>query len=201
MPEWTWEYGGYDPAAERLRESLCARGAVPESRAGVVRCPGTCAAGRCHRLESRVAGRQVVNEGLVNLPDRLCLRFRCRPADGPWGPWFSPDTCALLEHRHTLDLRRADPHVRLSGRRGRAECSEESPIRVVLAGRAVTVAPGETCTLVSPPGCSRHASSSRRDPTQPKGRAPPWSVTCTRSPRAAGTWPTCSAARAPTWPR
>jgi hypothetical protein len=28
--------------------------------------------------------------------------------------------------------------------------SEESPLRVVLADRAVTVAPGETCTLVLP---------------------------------------------------
>ncbi|MBL3668881.1 glycoside hydrolase family 65 protein [Streptomyces sp. M2CJ-2] len=115
MPEWTWEYEGYDPAAERLRESLCTlgngyfatRGAVPESRAGVVHCPGTYAAGCYNRLESRVAGRQVVNEDLVNLPNWLPLRFRCRPAGGPWGPWFSPDTCVFLDHRHILDLRRA----------------------------------------------------------------------------------------------
>ncbi|MER6404232.1 glycosyl hydrolase family 65 protein [Streptomyces viridosporus] len=115
MPEWTWEYEGYDPAAERLRESLCTlgngyfatRGAVPESRAGVVHCPGTYAAGCYNRLESSVAGRRVVNEDLVNLPNWLPLRFRRRPADGPWGPWFSPDTHALLDHRHTLDLRSA----------------------------------------------------------------------------------------------
>ncbi|MEU3145797.1 MULTISPECIES: glycoside hydrolase family 65 protein [unclassified Streptomyces] len=114
MPEWTWEYEGYDPAAERLREALCTlgngyfatRGAVPESRAGVVHCPGTYAAGCYNRLESTVAGQRVANEDLVNLPNWLLLRFRCRPADGPWGPWFSPDTCALLDHRHTLDLRR-----------------------------------------------------------------------------------------------
>ncbi|MCX2924088.1 glycoside hydrolase family 65 protein [Streptomyces sp. NEAU-W12] len=114
MPGWTWEYEGYDPAAERLREALCTlgngyfatRGAVPESRAGVVHCPGTYAAGCYNRLESTVAGQRVANEDLVNLPNWLLLRFRCRPADGPWGPWFSPDSCALLEHRHTLDLRR-----------------------------------------------------------------------------------------------
>ncbi|MFF8843376.1 glycoside hydrolase family 65 protein [Streptomyces sp. NPDC015127] len=115
MSEWTWEYDGYDPAAERLREALCTlgngyfatRGAVPESRAGLVHCPGTYAAGCYNRLESTVAGRQVVNEDLVNLPNWLLLRFRCRCAEGSWSPWFSPDTGTLLDYRHTLDLRRA----------------------------------------------------------------------------------------------
>ncbi|MFI2368076.1 glycoside hydrolase family 65 protein [Streptomyces sp. NPDC018833] len=113
MSEWTWEYEGYDPAAERLREALCTlgngyfatRGAVPESRTGLVHCPGTYAAGCYNRLESTVAGRQVVNEDLVNLPNWLLLRFRLRRADGSVGSWFSPDTCALLDHRHSLDLR------------------------------------------------------------------------------------------------
>jgi trehalose/maltose hydrolase-like predicted phosphorylase len=115
MPEWTWEYEGYEPAAERLRESLCTlgngyfatRGAVPESRAGLVHCPGTYVAGCYNRRESTVAGHQVVNEDLVNLPNWLLLRFRLRTGDGSVGPWFSPDTHALLDHRHTLDLRRA----------------------------------------------------------------------------------------------
>ncbi|QKV90595.1 glycoside hydrolase family 65 protein [Streptomyces sp. NA02950] len=115
MSEWTWEYEGYDPAAERLRESLCTlgngyfatRGAVPESSAGEVHCPGTYVAGCYNRLESAVAGRQVVNEDLVNLPNWLFLRFRCHSTEGSWGPWFSLDTCAVLDHRHILDLRRA----------------------------------------------------------------------------------------------
>ncbi|MGW7406549.1 glycoside hydrolase family 65 protein [Streptomyces sp. NPDC054833] len=114
MSEWTWEYEGYDPATERLREALCTlgngyfatRGAVPESRAGLVHCPGTYAAGCYNRLESTAAGRRVVNEDLVNLPNWLLLRFRCRRAEGPWGPWFSPDTRIFLDYRHTLDLRR-----------------------------------------------------------------------------------------------
>jgi trehalose/maltose hydrolase-like predicted phosphorylase len=115
MSQWTWEYEGYDPAGERLREALCTlgngyfatRGALPESRAGLVHYPGTYAVGCYNRLESTVAGRQVVNEDLVNLPNWLLLRFRLRHADGSAGPWFSPDTCVLLGHRHTLDLRRA----------------------------------------------------------------------------------------------
>ncbi|NGO47673.1 glycoside hydrolase family 65 protein [Streptomyces ureilyticus] len=115
MSEWTWEYEGYDPAAERLRESLCTlgngcfatRGAVPESRAGLVHYPATYAAGIYNRLESAVAGRRVVNEDLVNLPNWLLLRFRLRSADGSVGPWFSPDARQLFDYRHTLDLRRA----------------------------------------------------------------------------------------------
>ncbi|WP_369386572.1 glycoside hydrolase family 65 protein [Streptomyces sp. CG1] len=115
MSEWTWEWTGYDPAAERLRESLCTlgngyfatRGALPECRAGLMHYPGTYAAGCYNRLESTVAGRNVVNEDLVNLPNWLLLRFRLRRAEGDWGPWFSPHTHTLLDHRHTLDLRRA----------------------------------------------------------------------------------------------
>lgn len=115
MPDWTWEWMGYDPAAERLRESLCtlgngylaARGAVPECRSGLVHCPGTYVAGCYNRLESAVGKRQVVNEGLVNLPNWLLLRFRLRRAEEAWGPWFSPHTHTLLDHRHTLDLRHA----------------------------------------------------------------------------------------------
>ncbi|MEU6776610.1 glycosyl hydrolase family 65 protein [Streptomyces sp. NPDC046759] len=113
MSEWTWEWTGYDPAAEQLRESLCTlgngyfatRGALPERRAGLVHCPGTYAAGCYNRLESTVAGRQVVNEDVVNLPNWLFLRFRARCTDGTWSPWFSPGTQTLLDHRHTLDLR------------------------------------------------------------------------------------------------
>ncbi|KRD19477.1 MULTISPECIES: glycoside hydrolase family 65 protein [unclassified Streptomyces] len=115
MSDWTWEYEGYDPAAEQLREALCTlgngyfatRGAVPECRASLTHYPATYAAGVYDRLESAVAGRRVVNEDLVNLPNWLLLRFRLRPADGTVGPWFSPDTRRPTDHRHVLDLRRA----------------------------------------------------------------------------------------------
>ncbi|AVV45709.1 glycosyl hydrolase family 65 protein [Streptomyces sp. ID05-04B] len=115
MAEWTWEWEGYDPAGEQLREVLCTlgngyfatRGAVPECRAGLVHYPATYVAGCYNRLESTVAGRQVVNEDLVNLPNWLPLRFRVRRADGGRGTWFTPDTHPVVDHRHTLDLRRA----------------------------------------------------------------------------------------------
>ncbi|MFH8371736.1 glycoside hydrolase family 65 protein [Streptomyces sp. NPDC018031] len=114
MPDWTWQYDGYDPAAERLRESLCTlangyfatRGAVPESRAGLIHYPATYVAGCYNRLTSTLAGGQVVNEDMVNLPNWLPLRFRTCSAEGPPGPWFTPDTAELLHYRQILDLYR-----------------------------------------------------------------------------------------------
>ncbi|MET8681547.1 glycosyl hydrolase family 65 protein [Streptomyces sp. NPDC004647] len=111
MPGWTWEYVGYAPAEERLRESLCTlgngyfatRGAAPECVADDVHYPGTYAAGCYNRLVSMVADRQVENEDMVNLPNWLPLRFRVRTGGGS-GAWFSPDAAELLEHRQTLDL-------------------------------------------------------------------------------------------------
>ncbi|WP_323385000.1 glycoside hydrolase family 65 protein [Streptomyces calidiresistens] len=108
--EWSLRHEGYDPADEPLREALCTvgngylatRGAPPEARPGGAHHPGTYAAGVYNRLTSRVAGRTVENECLVNLPHWPAVTFRI--ADGPW---FDVDTVDLLEHHQTLDLRRA----------------------------------------------------------------------------------------------
>ncbi|MFF1357827.1 glycoside hydrolase family 65 protein [Streptomyces sp. NPDC058297] len=108
MRDWRLEYEGYDPAQERLRESLCTlgngyfatRGAAPECAADAVHYPGTYAAGCYDRLTSHVAGRRVENEDMVNLPNWLALRFRTDT-----GTWLSPDTHKLLDHRQNLDLR------------------------------------------------------------------------------------------------
>ncbi|EFL35765.1 trehalose 6-phosphate phosphorylase [Streptomyces viridochromogenes DSM 40736] len=107
MTDRIWEYEGYRPAEERLRESLCTlgngcfatRGALPECAADDVHYPGTYAAGCYDRLTSNVAGRPVENEDLVNLPNWLPLRFRL-----PGGQWLTPDTTTVLDHRQTLHL-------------------------------------------------------------------------------------------------
>ncbi|MEU9671537.1 glycosyl hydrolase family 65 protein [Streptomyces bobili] len=106
-PGRTWEYTGYDPGQEPLRESLCTlgngyfatRGAFPECAADGVHYPGTYAAGCYNRLTSEVAGRLVENEDMVNLPNWLPLRFRLEG-----GEWITPDTTTVLEHRVVLHL-------------------------------------------------------------------------------------------------
>ncbi|MEU1911358.1 glycoside hydrolase family 65 protein [Streptomyces massasporeus] len=103
----TWDYEGYDPAEERLRESLCTlgngyfatRGALPECAADDVHYPGTYAAGCYNRLASVIAGRRVENEDMVNLPNWLPLHFR-----RPGGAWLTPDTAPVLAHRQALNL-------------------------------------------------------------------------------------------------
>ncbi|MGV4985968.1 glycoside hydrolase family 65 protein [Streptomyces sp. NRAIS4] len=103
----TWEYDGYRPEEERLRESLCTlgngyfatRGALPECTADDIHYPGTYAAGCYDRLTSEVAGRRVENEDMVNLPNWLPLRFR--PAGGAW---LTPDTAPVTEHHQILHL-------------------------------------------------------------------------------------------------
>ncbi|MFF4547858.1 glycoside hydrolase family 65 protein [Streptomyces sp. NPDC001406] len=113
MTGWTWEYDGYEPADERLRESLCAlgngyvatRGALPECAADGVHYPGTYVAGCYNRLTSDVAGRRVENEDMVNLPDWLPLRFRPTGPQRPTGAdWLTPDTAEVLDHRMVLHL-------------------------------------------------------------------------------------------------
>jgi len=107
VTSWIWEYDGYEPAAERLRESLCAlgngylttRGAFPECGADEIHYPGTYAAGCYDRLTSEVAGRRVENEDMVNLPNWLPLRFRLAG-----GEWLTPDTATVLDHRLVLHL-------------------------------------------------------------------------------------------------
>ncbi|WP_405876478.1 glycoside hydrolase family 65 protein [Streptomyces sp. NBC_00005] len=107
MTGWTWEYEGYEPADERLRESLCTlgngyfatRGALPECAADEVHYPGAYVAGCYNRLTSGVAGHQVENEDMVNVPNWLPLRFRL-----PGQSWVTPDTVTVLEHRMTLHL-------------------------------------------------------------------------------------------------
>jgi alpha,alpha-trehalase len=107
---WTLIYEGFDPGQEPLREALCAlgngrfatRGAAPESIADGAHYPGTYAAGVYNRLTSEVAGREVEDESIVNLPNWLYLSFRVEDDD-----WFDLRQVELSDYRQELDLRRA----------------------------------------------------------------------------------------------
>ncbi|MGY1679959.1 glycoside hydrolase family 65 protein [Geodermatophilus sp. SYSU D01176] len=106
---WVLRYEGLDPAAEALRESLCAlgngrfatRAAAPESRADGVHYPGTYAAGVFDRLSDDVAGRTVANESIVKLPDWQFLTLRTEDGD-----WLDLGVSTVSEYVQELDLRR-----------------------------------------------------------------------------------------------
>ena len=106
---WTLVYEGFDPARQGLREALCAvgngyfvtRGALPEAQADGVHYPGTYVAGLYNRMVSQVAGRDVENEDLVNVPNWLPLRFRIAG-----GPWFDVASADVEGYRLELDMRR-----------------------------------------------------------------------------------------------
>ncbi len=93
---WHLEYFDYNYENERSREALLAvgngyfgtRGAMEESRANKVNYPGTYISGLYNRLVSKVAGRDIENEDLVNIPDWLPVSFRI--GNGKWLV-FGPD--------------------------------------------------------------------------------------------------------------
>ena len=108
MNPWILSYEGFNPEEEALREALCTlgngyfatRGAAPESSADDVHYPGTYVAGLYNRLVTEVAGRDIVNEDLVNVPNWLHLRFRIMG-----GKWFSLADCRVEDYHQELDIR------------------------------------------------------------------------------------------------
>jgi trehalose/maltose hydrolase-like predicted phosphorylase/beta-phosphoglucomutase-like phosphatase (HAD superfamily) len=106
---WTLVYEGFDSERQGLREALCAlgngyfvtRGAFPEAHADGVHYPGTYVAGLYNRLVSTIAGREVENEDLVNMPNWLPLHFGIVGS-----PWFDANLVHVEGHRVELDMRR-----------------------------------------------------------------------------------------------
>ncbi|APU16099.1 MULTISPECIES: glycoside hydrolase family 65 protein [Actinoalloteichus] len=109
MTAWELLFEGFDPADEGRREALCVvgngyfatRGAAPEAVADDVHYPGTYIAGCFNRVTSRIEGRDIENESMVNLPNWLMLTFRIDD-----GPWFALDSVDLLDHEQELDMER-----------------------------------------------------------------------------------------------
>lgn len=108
MSEWKIEYENWDTEAQPLREALCTlgngyfatRGAFEEAEADEkVHYPGTYLAGGYNCLTSEVAGKEIVNEDLVNWPNWLPITFR-HPGEG----WFDLDDVELKEFVQELDM-------------------------------------------------------------------------------------------------
>ncbi len=108
MSDWSLLYEGYDPQQEGLRETLCTlgngyfatRGAAPNAFADGVHYPGTYLAGGYNRLTTEIAGHEVENEDLVNIPNWLPLVIRIDD-----GPWLRPQEVEHLDYRQELSMR------------------------------------------------------------------------------------------------
>jgi trehalose/maltose hydrolase-like predicted phosphorylase len=106
---WSLTCEGFEPEVEGLREALCTlgngyfatRGAVEESEADEVHYPGTYVAGGYNRRVTDLAGREIENEDLVNMPNWLPLSFRPKG-----GEWLNLRRMKILSYRQRLDLRR-----------------------------------------------------------------------------------------------
>ncbi len=145
---WSFRYDSYDPGREGLREALCTlgngyfatRGAAPDCTDDGVHYPGTYLAGGYNRLTTKIAGRQVENEDLVNLPNWLPLTFRIDDGD-----WFRVDQVEILSYRQTLELKVGLLRRDLRFRDARGRTTRWSERRLVsmadphLAGLAVTL--------------------------------------------------------------
>ncbi|WP_178114780.1 glycoside hydrolase family 65 protein [Pseudomonas saliphila] len=124
MPTWSLEYDSFDPDQEGLREALCTlgngyfatRGAAEEAEAGEIHYPGTYLAGGYNRLATEIAGREIINEDLVNMPNWLCLSFR---PDG--GDWFNLLAVEVLAYTQKLELKDGvlERRLRFRDREGR----------------------------------------------------------------------------------
>ena len=107
MHEWKLIYEEYRPEQQGLREAICAlgngyfccRSAFPWAEADDIHYPGTYLAGGYNRLTTNIAGRDIVNEDLVNFPNPLSLTFRLPGMD-----WFRMMAVEILEFRQELDM-------------------------------------------------------------------------------------------------
>jgi trehalose/maltose hydrolase-like predicted phosphorylase len=106
---WQIEYKKWDPGAHPLQEALCTlgngyfatRAALEMEKDDGTNYPATYLAGGYNRMRSRVAGRDIENEDLVNWPNWLYLNFRIGE-----GSWFSLSDTEILGMDTILDMKR-----------------------------------------------------------------------------------------------
>ena len=111
MKNWTLVYDSFDPEEEGLREALtstgngyfCTRGAAHFSDADKVHYPGVYVHSGYNRETTIMAGRPVLNEDLVNLPNWLVLKLRIEDDGEP----VDFDNVEILDYHHELDIRQA----------------------------------------------------------------------------------------------
>ncbi len=110
MGESTWKlvYNKFIPDEEGLREALCTlgngymgtRGAAAEAYASNIHYPGSYVAGLYNTLITKIAGRSIANEDLVNVPNWTHISFRIGD-----GPWFLPSAANIISYHQELDIK------------------------------------------------------------------------------------------------
>ncbi|MFA6637057.1 MAG: beta-phosphoglucomutase [Candidatus Omnitrophota bacterium] len=105
---WKVIYEGFDPVHEKLRESLCVlgngymgiRSALPGSKSSETHYPATYIAGVYNTLPTKISGKKIFNEDLVNCPNSLFLSFRIEQ-----GKWIDLEKTEILSYRQELDMK------------------------------------------------------------------------------------------------
>lgn len=114
---WSLTYTDFEPERELLRESLCTlgngyfatRGASEESIADKIHYPGTYFAGCYNRLKSVIAGKDIYNEDLVNMPNWLPITFKIidekATTSDEKSTWFSLSNVEIISYRQDLNIK------------------------------------------------------------------------------------------------
>ena len=106
---WCLKYSDYKPENEKSREALttigngffASRGCFCEERVSEYHYPATYMAGVYNKLESKVQGKSIFNEDIVNCPNWLFASFKIDDGD-----WSNSNTCAIIDVEKNLDLKK-----------------------------------------------------------------------------------------------
>ncbi|MBU0757755.1 MAG: beta-phosphoglucomutase [Nanoarchaeota archaeon] len=141
---WTIRFSGYSESDNKKIEALTSigngyigtRGAFEECRADDIHYPGTYLAGVYNRLTTKIAGREIENEDLVNIPNWLPIKFRIGDAE-----YIDIDSSSILQYEKILDMKSAVLYrtLRLKDKNGR--------IILIKSERFASMADPHTCTI------------------------------------------------------
>ncbi len=109
MAPFSITYNDWKPGEQKLREALCTlgngyigtRGAAEENSNNHFNYPGTYLAGGYNRAKTKISGRVIENEDLVNFPNWLCLSFR---PEG--GEWLNLEKVEILDYKQVLEMKK-----------------------------------------------------------------------------------------------
>lgn len=105
---WHLIYDNWKPEQNALREALCTlgngyfatRGAMEENKATDINYPGTYLAGGYNRAVSKIKGKEIENEDLVNWPNWLYLTFKINNSK-----WLNLNEVEVLDYVLDLDIK------------------------------------------------------------------------------------------------